>query len=254
MFRFFIALAFTLLLAGHASADTISVRADVWCPYNCVPTDKKIGYAMEIVKTIFEKAGHIVDYQTLPWDQSIARARTGDFVAIIGAAKNDAPDFIFPAETIGLSSTSYATLVDKGLTVKSTGDLSGKLLAVIQGYSYDVSLDGYIAKNKDDGHKIVFASGDDALENNIDRLIAGKADVIADDTNVLFYKTNKMGVSEKLKIDKSEDKLSDIYIAFSPKNPKAKDYAALVDKGIADMRASGALKTILRKYGLSDWK
>lgn len=254
MLRFLFLFLASFLIVGAAMADTISIRADLWCPYNCAPSDKKVGYAMEVVKTILEKAGHQVDYQTLPWDQSIARTRSGDFVAIIGAAKEDAPDFVFPSEPIGLSSTSYATLAEKGLEVKAITDLGGKLLGVIQSYSYNPALDDYIAKNKGDPHKIVFASGDDALENNLERLQAGKADVVADDTNVLFYKTNKMGISEKLKIDKSVDKLSEIYIAFSPKNPKAKDYAALIDKGVADMRASGALKTVLRKYGLSDWK
>jgi polar amino acid transport system substrate-binding protein len=45
-----------------------------------------------------------------------------------------------------------------------------------------------------------------------------------------------------------------VYIAFSPGNPKSQEYAQILSKGIQQLRASGELATILKKYGMSDWK
>jgi len=49
-------------------------------------------------------------------------------------------------------------------------------------------------------------------------------------------------------------KPSKLFIAFSPKNPKSQEYAKLLSEGTAALRASGELRKILAKYGLSDWR
>jgi polar amino acid transport system substrate-binding protein len=43
-------------------------------------------------------------------------------------------------------------------------------------------------------------------------------------------------------------------MAFSPKNPKSKEYAKLLSAGIEQMRLSGELSKILAKYQLTDWR
>ena len=251
-----IILALILLVIGAtpALADTISIRADVWCPYNCNPDDKKPGYGIEIVKTIFENAGHRIDYANMNWADSIARTRKREFTAIIGATNHDAPDFIFPNEPIGMSSITYAIRIDDKSIIHSVNDLKDKLLGVIDAYSYNPSVDTYIANSRLDAKKIHVSAGDDALETNINLLLNKKLDVVCDDTNVLFYKTNKMSVFSKLKMGRDKGNLTKIYLAFSPSHPKAKAYAALLDKGIIELRSNGKLKLILQKYGLSDWK
>lgn len=254
MHQLILIIALLISCVTPAFADIISIRADVWCPYNCNPTDKKPGYGIEIVKTVFEKAGHQIDYSNLNWADSIARSRKGEFTAIIGAAKHDAPDFIFPDETIGMSSISYAVRADDKSIIYSIEDLKGKLLGVIDAYSYNPAVDAYIANTKSDPKKIHVSTGDDALDTNVNLLLNNKLDVVCDDTNVLYYKTNKMSVFNKLKMSRDTGKLTNIYLAFSPHNPKAKEYAALLDKGIVELRRSGQLKLILQKYGLTDWK
>ena len=246
--------AFVFFAILPAWADTISIRADVWCPYNCNPADKKSGYAIEIVKTVFEKAGHTIDYQVLNWAESITRTRKGEFTAIIGATNHDAPDFVFPSQPIGMSSISYAVRANEPFTIQSVADLNGKLLGVIDAYSYNPVVDAYIAKHKTDPKSILVSTGDDALDKNISHLLDKKLDVICDDTNVLYYKTNKIGAFDKLKLTPDGGNLTKIYLAFSPIHPNAKAYAELLDKGIAELRSNGKLKMILQQYGLSDWK
>jgi len=56
-------------------------------------------------------------------------------------------------------------------------------------------------------------------------------------------------ISSKESLDESK-----LYIAFSPKNPKSKEYAKLITDGIEQMRLSGELSQILAKYKLTDWR
>jgi polar amino acid transport system substrate-binding protein len=60
------------MLCSLAKADTISIRADLWCPFNCDPSGAKPGYMIEIAKAVFEPLGHKIDYQTLNWARAIA--------------------------------------------------------------------------------------------------------------------------------------------------------------------------------------
>ena len=45
-----------------------------------------------------------------------------------------------------------------------------------------------------------------------------------------------------------------LYVAFSPSNPKSETYAKIVSDGVEKLRKSGALKSIMNRYGLEDWK
>jgi polar amino acid transport system substrate-binding protein len=45
----------------------------------------------------------------------------------------------------------------------------------------------------------------------------------------------------------------ELYIACTPADPRGKRYADMFSVGIANLRKSGELATILDKYNLSDW-
>lgn len=76
-------------------ADTIRIKADEWCPFNCLPDTDSKGYMIELAEKIFEKAGHRIKYEVMPWSRSIDHARKGKIEAIAGATKGEVPTFIF---------------------------------------------------------------------------------------------------------------------------------------------------------------
>jgi polar amino acid transport system substrate-binding protein len=49
-------------------------------------------------------------------------------------------------------------------------------------------------------------------------------------------------------------KPDEVTIALSPKDPKAKEYAKLLSDTVVAMRKDGRLKSLLTKYGISDWE
>jgi polar amino acid transport system substrate-binding protein len=243
------------LTAAAARADTIKLRSDEWCPYNCVPGSEKPGYAVEVAREVFGQAGHEVDYQVLGWARSIADARAGLYAGVIGAVRADAPDFVFPQASIGLSARGYA--VRKGTPFRfesAEGSLRGMVLGAISGYGYETEIGDYIQAHKDDRSRVQFASGDTALAQNLKKLVAGRVDVVIDDANVLRGAIADLGLGDSVAVTGDEMGPVEIYIAFSPADPRAAEHATLLSEGIERLRASGRLAEILARYGLADWR
>lgn len=247
--------ALLVVIAVQAfAAETLSVRADIWPPYNDEPKSNKPGYMIMVLMEIFLRQGYVLDYQTLAWDESIETVRKGQFNAVIGASKDDAPDFIFPKESFGISDTAFFVKPGNPWKFNGIDSLKKVRLGVIEGYAYDEALDAYINTHKGTD-KVVVSTGDDPMKNLIFRLENGHIDAIAEDTNVMMAAllSGRAPLKGIVSAGSSKEK-SELYIAFSPKNSKSKELAAKFDAGIKELRSSGKLKAILSLYGLTDWK
>lgn len=252
-FALAVLLAGTALAAPAARADVITLRADEWCPYNCAEDSDKPGYGVEVAKEVFSKAGHTLEYKTMAWARALEECRKGTISAVIGAAKKDAPDLVFPNEVMAVADNSF--IVKKGNAWKYAGPASLEKikLGAIQGYSYDGEVGDYVTANAKNAARVDMVGGDNALEMNLKKLVAGRVDATVDARPVLAYKLMKLNLLDKVDFVGSVDP-SQTFVAFAPGNPKSKEYAAILDKGIAEMRASGRLKQILDRYGVADWK
>jgi len=90
------------LFAQSAVSDVISIRADEWFPFNGTPGSETPGYMIEIADRIFTEAGHTLDYQLMNWKRSISEVEKGNYDCIVGAIKKNAPNFVFPTESMGI--------------------------------------------------------------------------------------------------------------------------------------------------------
>jgi len=176
-----------------SSADTLSLRADIWCPYNCEAGSEKPGYMIEIAQEIAKIYGHTIDYQQPSWARALAETRNGKFVGVIGAAKADADGFIFPDQPFGVSTLAYITQKNFDFSYNGIASIEGKSIAVIQDYTYYDELNDYIEKNSSDIKKVQVAAGDNALENNLRKLEEGRVDIVIEDLNVFLQKAKQLG-------------------------------------------------------------
>ncbi|MDF2177987.1 transporter substrate-binding domain-containing protein [Aliiglaciecola sp. CAU 1673] len=238
------------VFSASCMADTISIRADDWFPINGQPDAAKPGFMIELATRIFTEAGHEVDYKLMPWERAVDSVRKGEFDCVVGAYKEDAPDFIFPNENWGIDDTGFFVKEGDSWTYSGPDSLLQRKVAVINGYAYGDTLDKLIEDNPS-----VFQGlgGSDALEKNVKKLEAGRADVIIESPSVMQAKLKEMGVSG-IVLAGTLDEPSEIYIACSPAKDSSKQYMDLVDKGTAKLRASGELAKIMESYGLEDWK
>lgn len=248
------ALVLALILALTATpawAQKLTVVADEWCPYNCEPGSENPGFGIEILQLIFKDQGIEIDYSNMDWDQAIEETREGRHDAIIGAAKEDAPDFVFPKNEFGVISNVFYVLKDNPWRFKDLSSLKGKKIGIIEAYAYSDTLDEYFAEHPKD---TFVATGDAPLEILIDKLLKKEIDAVIEDNYVFLLKAREKMLFTKVRNAGGQGTSDPIYIAFSPKGKKSKQYAETVSKGIEKLRASGELGKILEKYGIEDWK
>ena len=233
-------------------ADTLTIIADPWCPYNCKPNSDLPGYGIEIANYAFNKAGHSVVYKNVNWARAVQYVITGQYTGLISAYKADAPGFVFPDEPFGISSVGVFVKKESEWQYKGLGSLRnlGKV-GTINGYVYSEEIMAFIAENPSMFEKM---SGETALDNNIRKLIAGRINGVFEDPNVFMMEAKRLGVDKQVKLEGKANKGDYLYFAFSPNLPKSKEYAGILSTGIKELVKTGEINTIMGKYGLKYWK
>lgn len=247
-------IACCLLLVNAVRADTVSLRADTWYPVNGTPGDALPGYMIEIAQKALSAGGHSVDYQTMPWARAITEARSGKVDCIIGAYKEDAPDFVFPEEALGMVGQTF--YVKAGDAWRYNGDiqsLDGQRIGIIGDYSYGDEFMAYM-ESATAKSNIQVINGDNALEQNFKKVLAGRITSTIETEYVAEAAIKNLGLTGQIVPAGQLTAPAPVYIACSPAKPSSKQYAKLLSEGVQKMRASGELKSILAKYGLKDWK
>ncbi|MCC2607332.1 substrate-binding periplasmic protein [Planctobacterium marinum] len=238
--------------SSPAPGKTIFLLADEWCPYNCHPDSELPGFMVEIAKEVFSPHGYRVIYEKTNWSRAVRNARIGKVHGIIGALKGDAPGFVFPENSLGMTENLFWVPNTSNFAYQSITDLQAIRVGVIQGYSYGEDLDKYIESNKLNEATLHSISGQDALERILQSLILGRVDVIVEERavmlNHLLYHPNKNEIKPAGRVS-----IDPVYIAFSPNRPESKQLAKLLDVGVAQLKAQGKLRIILEKYGLTEW-
>jgi polar amino acid transport system substrate-binding protein len=253
-FAAFFLLFSAVLFSGATQALTITLRADEWSPFNGDPKSDHPGYLIELATRIFANAGHKVDYQQMPWQRAIADVRAGKFDCIVGAYKDDAPDFVFPSVPLGRDQQGFFRADGKSWHFDAA-TVSQQRLAVIGAYSYDDGgvLDTYIKSNARSPN-LHISTGDAPLARNIRMLVAGRVDVVVSSKTVMEAKLDELKLTDQVQRVDTLGEPQDVYIACAPGKILSKTYTELLSKGVQTLRASGELQTILRKYGLGDWQ
>lgn len=246
-----ILIIFCLSLNGSAIAQNLVLVADKWCPYNCKPKDTKPGFIVEIAREVFARHDIHVKYEIMPWSRAIDMAKQGVVDGIIGATKDEVPDFIFPQFSQGASGTAF--FVNPGETWRYDGmpSLQKIWLGVIQDYDYGEVMNRYIKARQ--GNGVDFVTGDNATQINIKKLYNKRLTAILEDPVVLSYQASVLNLKREF-INAGNINTLEVYIAFAPKKQKAsKRYAEILTDGMVWLRQTGQLQVILARYGLQDW-
>jgi polar amino acid transport system substrate-binding protein len=246
--------AAALWAAEAARADTIRIRADGWCPYNCDPGSDRPGYMIEVAREVFAAAGHEVDYRTSSWMRSLDDARGGRIEAVVGATAGEAEGLVIPAEPLGRTRDGYAMRKgDRPDGAAGPPAFERLVVGAVRGYEYSGPLAAHVRAHGDDPARVQFVTGDDALEKNLRKLASGRVDLVPDDAGRLRAAIRDLGLGGALEVVHEGDP-NPLYIAFSPSDPRSPAYAALLSEGVVRLRASGRLAAILARYGLADWE
>lgn len=246
------------LLSPQANAEHLNFIWNAYCPFTC-ERDKtgQPGYAMEVVKAIFDNSKYKVEYTyALSWNRAMTQVENGEKDAIVFSFHGPESDhlYVIPKQSLAWENqTSFAVKKTSKWQFRDANSL--KTLQYIGVYKGTVWIDKTIGKFEQDNiNKFVYLAGDDIVKRAFDMLRRGRLDAWEDSQTLLNYHIYINGI-EDLRIEtlvKPHSSTGDLL--FSGKNPKSKEYAAFFSAGMKQLRKSGKLKIILEKYGLKDWQ
>lgn len=230
--------------------DKIYARADYWCPYNCSHEDENPGYLIEILQLAFGK--NQIKYETMNWARAISETRSGTYDIVIGAAKNDTPDFPLSLP-VGQSQNCFYTDEKSKIKYKDVKSLEKLKLGVAKNYSYFTELDEYVAKNITNEEKVNESFGDNVLEKMVTKLIKKEIDIFVENPFVVQYFLKKnQNLPIKIK-NVGCTKITKIYFAFAPNKKETTARVLKVNKKIKEMIQTKEMEKLIKKYGVTKW-
>jgi polar amino acid transport system substrate-binding protein len=251
---FFLILLILNMCSPTTWAEEIILVADPWPPFNFEPGSDHEGYLVDVARAVFEPAGHTVTYKTVPWKRAIEGTRTGMYTGAIGASKNDAAGFVFPEEELARNVLAFYTRSDNPWRFEGPASIETVSIGVAAGYDYRRWLNDYISAHRDDDQRVQVIAGANSLKQNLKKLLLKRIDVVVDTEAAIRSTAQEMGILEEIHAAGYGVEPAYIYIAFSPALPASPKLANQLSDGIADLRRSGRLQSILDRYGLRDWK
>ncbi len=249
---------FFSLFSPLVNAEKLNFIWNAYCPFTC-ESDKtgQSGYAMEVVKAIFDNSKYKVEYTyALSWNRAMSQVESGEKDAIVFSfhgVESD-PLYIIPKQSLAWENkTTFAVRKSSQWRFQNVDSL--KELKYIGVYKGTVWIDQDIAKfEQNNSSKFVYLHGDDIVKRAFNMLRRGRIDAWEDSQTLLNYHIYINNIKD-LRIEtlpKPHSSTGDLL--FSRKNPKSTEYAAFFSAGMKQLRKSGKLKTILKKYGLKDWQ
>ncbi|NVO04686.1 MAG: transporter substrate-binding domain-containing protein [Rhodoferax sp.] len=252
------AMACMAALPLHAAADKppLLMVGDNWCPYNCAPDAPRRGYMVEVLERVLAPY-FTLSYKLEPWSRAIVMVETGEAQLLVGTPASTGQKTLASAP-LGVDQSCF--FVRKGNPWRYTrvGDLKRIRLGVIQDYSYDDNgpLDALIAAfRRHNDPRLEVAVGENALENNFRKLEAGRMDVVLENENVGRYMVQELKLQDAIDLaDCATHHVATTHVAVSLTRADARQILQRVNKGLAELRRSGELASILKVYGMADWQ
>jgi polar amino acid transport system substrate-binding protein len=229
---------------------------DNWCPYNCAPEAVRRGYMVDILEQVL--GPHFtLTYHLEPWSRAIKMVESGDAQLLIATPATTAQKIV-ASVPFGVDQSCFFVRKTNPWRYGKLDDLKTLRLGVVQDYSYDDNgpLDALIAGyRKRNDPMLEIAVGENALESNFRKLKAGRMDVVIENENVGRYMIQELRLQDSVTFANcATHHIATTHVAVSSSRSDAKQILSIINTGLADLRRSGGLNTILKRYGLSDWQ
>lgn len=243
-----------ILFASHIKADSITVYYDPWEPYVSAPESENKGYVIDILELVFDKYGHSIDLNIAPYARALRLLYSGKADLVPGVYLEDIEPgkVVLASEEIGVSINMFFTVTSSDWRYQNPSSLNSQVLGLVFEYAFP-EIEEYVNTNKGT-NRIQYAYGVDALQINLKNLIKGRLSVILDDHLVVKALARKLNLSEKIIPAGIPGKENKLLAAFSVQNFKSLHFSQLLSQGIKDIRKTGELDAILKKYDMKDWK
>ncbi len=226
------------------------------CPHMC-PDNANKGFTVDIARVIFEESGYKVIFHAFPWARAAANARSGKLDGVLSAGKEEVPSMVFPSEEIAVQSDCFFGRVEDSWQASDSAQAFLKRRTIVfNGWVKERQYLLDLGRNAYTNAFLHFSIDDQYTSRVVNMVKLGRADAFWMDKIVFAY--NRQLFPELLNQDIQSlgcIHFQKLYLALSPATPhRSNQLAHEFDTGMKRLRKNGQLKTILARYGLSDWR
>lgn len=248
-----------LLSCGPLHAEPLTLAVHEFCPYLCDPAKEngKEGFVTEILKAVYEPAGYKLTFHRVPYAQGIRDTEKGTYDGMPMLNSRSSGKIVLSKEQCGVLVQNF--YVKKGSPWKYTGrkSLENITIGSVTGYNYsslDPDYEAFLRQHADSRpQKVFYAATENPSLTNLQWILEGKITTFNESSNLIDYLLLKEGLAGKFATAGTLGILEN-YLGISPKRTDAQKLTGIFDQGMKRLRSTGQLATILKRYGLTDWK
>lgn len=240
-------LLFLLSYQSHAEEKSIRVMFFDWPPYAGSNLPRG-GYTVDIVTSVFQKAGYKVEYQFFPWLRALKNLDTGRWDALVNLyyTEERSEKYAYPKNHLAASTYTLFAL-------KSRKDIPDQISAKILP-SFRVGLVGEASYGERfDQLKQELPSVRKALRERLllKMMLVGRVDLVPADLQFGWYYLNQYTESVNQVRTLSTDFFNHkrLYPVFSKHNNGYKDIVRDWDITIEAMKRDGSLEEVYQRHG-----
>ncbi len=235
---------------AQADDRIVKLVSDPYPPYVLDEESQNKGYITDMALKILHDAGYQAQYINVPYNRALMGMEKGLYDGLL-AVSPGRENYLYPEKAFGTSQTAFFVVKTSAWRWQGPDSLSALTLGVIEGYQLgDATLDAYIAQHRANPQRIEVSYGINALEKNLRMMALGRIGTVAEDSAVFWYTASQLGLRDKFKAAGNLGNPEPITIGFHASNPRARELASVISKGIERLKASGAYQEIMNHYGL----
>lgn len=223
-----------------------------WPPFNFflrengVKTTQSVGYDLDVLRAIFIKHDIVARFEIIPWKRCLSLTKRGEYDAILSASLNPerVASFITSEPYYSITPSYFYLREDYpgGLSFKSVLNIESKNICGRQGYNY-------VNFGFDNRRVQRVAKDHDTL---IRMTIARRCKVFLARSEIFFGLTY-LGLPTSLHKELAYKKIPNVkpetfHILISRQFKYANELKSIIDNGVDELRRSGELENILKKY------
>ena len=228
-----------------AQEDALTIVTDSWPPYIIVENDEVSGTDVDITRAVFKNMNRPISIVVMPWKRCVESIKQQKADAILGISlSEERKSFLhYPNSPISTGTTVFFTRQDPDFSFINLNQLKDKRAGAILGYSYCDELDKADLLKR--------AERVSSLEQNFNKLLRHRLDLVVEVDSVGLSTAQKMGISKQISIlENARFCVGGNYLAFSKKQGLGK-VAAQFNAALEAFKLTEDYRHILQQYGTS---
>jgi polar amino acid transport system substrate-binding protein len=236
---FFLVLAIGFLANIPVRAETIHVATGKDYPPFTSPELEGGGFSTEVVRRVFERAGHEVEIHWVPWNRAVMQTRYTKFMGTFPYVKDEEREKYFVFSKVMAESHVNILTSQKNAQISSYQDVIGRRVCLPLGYSPGAVLQAYIDRGEISIEKV--------------RYIEDCFELLRKDTSVFSNLDEVVAVEFKKKYPwlntyLLSDDFTVMHFMISKEFPDAQRWIKIFDHQLMEMKNSGEFEELRQKY------